>query len=83
MCFSTVYISCVYSSVHMHFAQTSMKFFVGIPLPQQKQNKNILFISIQTGFVANFYLLRWCGKYEKKQHNEGNMALRIISILTH
>ena len=41
-------------------------------------------IQLQLIIHSNIHLQCLCStKDEKKQHNEGNMALRIISILTH
>jgi hypothetical protein len=41
-------------------------------------------IHLQLILPSNIHLQCLCStKYEKKQHNESNMALRIISILSH
>ena len=81
-----IYIYCIYIYIYVmlcYFSPCSVSF---VPIGEYIQYSPIIpsNIHLQLIIPSNIHLQCLCStKNEKKQHHEGNMALRIISILTH
>jgi hypothetical protein len=68
-----------YWDIIFYFSPCSVSF---VPIGEYIQYSPL--INFRLIIPSNIHLQCLCStKNEKKQHNEGNMALRIISILTH